>query len=331
MKKILLLSSVLCIITSNVNAQSGKAIGKVFLNFNYDLSPEDGEVAFKEFELKRSYLGYSYKIDDQFSTKITFDVGNNTGGTAYTAFLKIAQLNWKYNENISINFGMTGTKNFKFMEKAWGKRYIYKSLQDQQKWASSADLGMTVDYSVNSNLSFDIQILNGDGYKKTQGDNGLMRGGAGAIYKMDKISIRVARDIVPRTTYEASNANQSINTLAGVYQTEGLKIGGEYNIQENAGNSKDKKKIGMSVYGDYKLSDKNSIFGRYDKMDSEDENDFQWNVDKDGVLMIFGIERKMTKGVTVAANIQTWQEATLEVEEEAKRESTFFLNLEYKF
>ena len=26
---------------------------------------------------------------------------------------------------------MIGTKNFKFMEKAWGKRYIYKSLQDQ--------------------------------------------------------------------------------------------------------------------------------------------------------------------------------------------------------
>ena len=81
------------------------------------MSPEDGEDSFKEFELKKAYLGYSYKIDDKFSTKITFDVGNNTGGTAYTAFLKIAQLNWKYNDNVNINFGMIGTKNFKFMEK----------------------------------------------------------------------------------------------------------------------------------------------------------------------------------------------------------------------
>ena len=49
---------------------------------------------------------------------------------------------------------MIGTKNFKFMEKAWGKRYIYKSLQDQNKWANSADLGVTLDYSLNKNIFF---------------------------------------------------------------------------------------------------------------------------------------------------------------------------------
>ena len=117
-----------------------KLFGKVFSNFNYDMSPAEGEDSFKEFELKRAYLGYSYKIDDKFSTKITFDVGNNTGGTAYTAFLKIAQLNWKYNDNVSINFGMIGTKNFKFMEKAWEKDTsinLYKikiSGPTQQTW-----------------------------------------------------------------------------------------------------------------------------------------------------------------------------------------------------
>ena len=58
-------------------------------------------------------------------------------GSAYTAFLKIASVSWKTNENMKINFGMIGTKNFKFMEKAWGHRYIYKSLQDKHKWASS--------------------------------------------------------------------------------------------------------------------------------------------------------------------------------------------------
>ena len=119
MKKTIILSFVLSFLCYNTNAQSGKAIGTVFSNFNYDMSPAEGEDSFKEFELKKAYVGYSYKIDDKFSTKITFDVGNNTGGTAfYTAFLKIAQLNWKYNDNVNINFGMIGTKNFKFMEKA---------------------------------------------------------------------------------------------------------------------------------------------------------------------------------------------------------------------
>ena len=95
------------------------------------MSTEDGEDAFKAFEIKRSYLGYSYKMDDNFSAKITFDVGSNDAGSAYTAYLKIASLSWKASDKMMLNFGQIGTKNFKFMEKAWGKRYIYKSLQDR--------------------------------------------------------------------------------------------------------------------------------------------------------------------------------------------------------
>ena len=47
----------------------------------------------------------------------TFDVGKNSAGSSYTAFLKIASLTWKANDNTTLNFGMVGTKNFKFMEK----------------------------------------------------------------------------------------------------------------------------------------------------------------------------------------------------------------------
>lgn len=331
MKKILLLITIISFSFAEMKAQSGKAFGKVFSNFNYNMSAEDGESSFKEFELKRAYLGYSYKIDDKFSTKITFDVGNNTGGTAYTAFLKIAQLNWKYNDNVSINFGMIGTKNFKFMEKAWGKRYIYKSLQDQNKWANSADLGITVDYVFNKNVAFDIQILNGDGYKKVQGSNGLMRGGAGMVYTIEKLMLRASTDIVPRSSYEETNDNQMINTLAAVYKLGELKLGGEYNIQENSGNIINNKKIGRSIYGGYNLNNNLSLFGRYDLLESEDGMDNQWNIDKDGNMMIIGVQKKMVKGVTVALNMQSWQDATLETEEEADRENTFYINLEYKF
>ena len=87
----------------------------------------------------------------------------------------------------------------------------------------------------------------------------------------------------------------------------------------------------MSVYADFELNDNYSLFGRYDQMSSEDAEGAQWNIDQDGNLTIFGIQRKMTKGVTVALNMQTWQDATLEGEEEAKAESTLYINLEYKF
>ena len=174
MKKLLILTLVLAF-TLSINAQEGNPFAKVFTNFNHDNDKN-------EFELKRAYLGYSYKIDDNFSTKITFDVGNNSSGSAYTAFLKIASLSWKPMKNTNINMGMIGSKNFKFMEKSWGRRYIEKSALDKEKWANSADLGVSLDYKVFDNFTIDGQILNGEGYKKTQSANGLFRGGLGLTY-----------------------------------------------------------------------------------------------------------------------------------------------------
>ena len=124
MKKTILLLSATLFLLTNINAQTATPAVKVFSNFNYDMSTEEGENPFKAFEVKRSYLGYSYKIDDRFSTKITFDVGSNSGGSAYTAFLKIASLKWKTSDKLTLNLGIVGTKNFNFMEKAWGRRYI---------------------------------------------------------------------------------------------------------------------------------------------------------------------------------------------------------------
>ena len=66
--------------------------------------------------------------------------------------------------------------------KSLGHRYIYKSLQDKHKWASSADAGVSVDYQFNDKLSVDAQVLNGEGYKKEQEANGLFRGSVGLTY-----------------------------------------------------------------------------------------------------------------------------------------------------
>ena len=201
---------------------------------------------------------------------------------------------------MNINFGMIGTKNFKFMEKTWGHRYIYKSLQDKHKWASSADVGVSLDYQINDELSVDAQILNGEGYKKEQESNGLFRGSVGL-------------------TYDVSNNV----TLAMAYKGDGFKLGAEYNLQENAKNVTDQERTGLSAYGSYDLSDGMSLFGRYDELSSEDD----WNLSKDGTFVIFGVQKEMVKGLKVALNYQSWTAAT----DDAEAESSLFINLEYKF
>ena len=292
---------------------------KIFSNFNYDISAEENENAFKEFELKRAYLGYSYTIDERFSTKIIYDVGNNESGSAYTAFLKIASLKWKATDNLSINAGMVGTKNHKFMEKAWGRRYIEKSAQDRYNWASAADLGVTADYKISDNISLDAQILNGEGYKNIQSSNGLFRGGVGLTYLLgDNLKCRLHQDMMPRSSYDDMSETQTISTAAIAYSTEYMTIGAEGDMMKNTNNVKDTEQNLLSIYGSYNISDNYTIFARYDDASE---------TDKEGSYTIYGIERKMAKGVKVAINMQSWTDAA----EGSEAESTLFLNLEYKF
>ena len=327
--KNLLITTILILSSVNLFAQ-GSVHSKVFANFNYDLDA-DAENAYKEFEVKRAYLGYGYKLADGFSAKVTFDVGKNSAGSNYTAFLKIASLSWQASDNLNVSFGMIGTKNFKFMEKAWGKRYIYKSFQDQNKWASSADAGANLTYTLSDNLIIDAQILNGDGYKNLQGSDSYMRGGAGIIFKADDISFRVARDVMPRTMYSDDYESQYINTLAVAYSGSNMTLGGEYNLRENTSNVVDNTSSAFSVYGNLDIGNDVSIFGRYDMSDSEDANENQWNIENEGEFTIVGIEKQMTKGVKLALNLQSFKQATLEGEEEAESVNTLYLNLEYKF
>ena len=319
-KKTILLLSTAFIMSLNVSAQEGTPSVKIFSNFNYDLTSEENETAFKEFEIKRSYLGYSYQINDNFSTKITFDVGSNSGGSSYTAFLKIASLKWKASDKLTLNLGMVGAKNFKFMEKTWGRRYIEKSAQDKYKWANSADAGVTADYKISDNLAIDAQILNGEGYKKVQDDSGLFRGGLGITYNIStNLALRLHQDITPRSTYTDTTDSQYISSASIAYSGTNFSLGYEASLMKNADNIiEDEEKSLMSIYGSYKLNEDYTLFARYDDA-TETANE--------GSYTIYGIERQMTKGVKVALNMQSWTEAA----DGSEAENTLYLNLEYKF
>lgn len=316
-KTILLLVTVFTF--SCLSAQEGSPSVKIFSNFNYEMSSENDGDAFKAFEIKRSYLGYSYKFDDKLSTKITFDVGSNSSGSSYTAFLKIAALKWNASDNLTLNFGMVGAKNFKFMEATWGRRYIQKSALDKYKWANAADAGVTADYKLNDQITIDAQILNGEGYKNTQSSNGLFRGTIGLTYKvMGNLSVRVSQDVSPRSSYDEMSENQTITTAALAYSSDKMTLGAETNMMNNVANVKDYEEELMSIYGSYKISNDYTLFARYDDASE---------TARAGTYTIYGVERKMAKGVTVALNMQSWENN----EEGSEVEDTLFLSLEYKF
>ena len=276
---------------------------KVFWNYNYDFSEDVTQTS--AFELDRVYLGYKYKFNDNVSAKITYDVGKNDAGSNYTAFVKIAQLDYKLSSKVKLSMGMIGGKQFNDQEKVWGYRYIYKTLQDENKFGSSADLGVNAEIKLSDKLTTNIFALNGEGYKNPQDADGNQRFGLNLIYDLsDKLKMKFYYDT------QASESSESLNNIglfAG-YKSGGYSIGAEYNKMENGTTYKnpvDNHNLdGISIYNRYSINDKYEIFARYDQISSNivDGATNSWNYDDDGSLIIIGTQYKANDGVKFSLN-----------------------------
>ena len=151
MKRKVILAGILACIGIGAQAQDakseepkGKAIVQMFGNFHSGFGAENDD---RGFELERSYLGYEYKLNKELSVKGVMDIGKSNDVSDYQriAYIKNAMVSWKYG-NFTLNGGLISTTQFNFQEKFWGYRYIMKSFQDEYKFGSSADLGLSATY-----------------------------------------------------------------------------------------------------------------------------------------------------------------------------------------
>lgn len=285
------------------NEDKGQPHFKVFWNYNYDFSDDVQQNS--AFELKRVYLGYKYKFDEKISAKITYDIGKNDAGSNYTAFVKIAQLDYKLSSKVKLSMGMIGGKQFNDQEKVWGYRYIYKTLQDENKFGSSADLGVNAEIKLSDKLTTNIFALNGEGYKNLQDFDGNQRVGLNLIYAVsDSVNLKFYYDTQESANSESLN---NIGVFAG-YKSENYSIGAEYNKMENGTTYKtpiDNHNLnGISIYNRYSINDKYEIFARYDQISSNvvDGATTSWNYDDDGSLIIIGTQYKANDGVKFSLN-----------------------------
>ena len=298
---------------------NGKPLALVFANFNTAFS--DGETT-KAFEITRAYLGYEYNFNKEWYAKVVFDVANpGVGGLQMTAFLKNAYAQYK-NSGFTAQFGMIATTQFKVSEKIWGMRYIEKSFQDAYKFNASADLGFNIEYRFADFISADFSVVNGEGYKKVQSDN-YVRPGAG-------ITVTPAKNVTARIYGDNMGGavkQQSLATLLA-YSGEKFTIAGEYNYQKNMGMKDGHDIYGTSFYALYKPCKDFMIFGRFDDLKSKalkGQSD-PWQLNKDGQLIIAGLEYKPVKGVKVTPNVRYWNPA------DNSAATTFaYLNFEFKF
>lgn len=274
----------------------GKAIVQVFGNFHTGFGTDNDD---RGFELERSYLGYEYNFGKCLSVKGVMDIGKSSNVNDYQriAYIKNAQVQWK-SGNLTLSGGIISTTQFNFQEKFWGYRYIMKSFQDEYKFGSSADLGLSVAYKFADWVSADAIIVNGEGYKKIQNNDGLNYGLGVTLTPVKGFQIRVYGGL----NESGEEGKKDIANLAAFigYKHERFTIGAEYNQMWNASYADGADQNGYSVFTSVKLSNIAELYARFDDLYSKND----WNIAKDEQAAILGAQFKLGKYVKIAPNFR---------------------------
>ena len=274
----------------------GKAIVQVFGNFHSGFGAENHD---RGFELERSYLGYEYKLNKGLSVKGVMDIGKSNDVSDYQriAYIKNAMVSWKTG-NLTLNGGLISTTQFNFQEKFWGYRYIMKSFQDQYKFGNSADLGISLAYKFANWLSADAIIVNGEGYKKVQKNDGLNYGLGATLTPVKGLQVRMYGGF-NETSEQGKKNIVNMATFIG-YKADKFSIGAEYNKMWNTSYKEGQDQYGYSVFASAKLNKKTDVYARLDDLCSNND----WNKAKDEQTAILGAQFKLGKYVKIAPNFR---------------------------
>lgn len=266
----------------------GKAIIQVFGNFHSGFGHARDD---RGFELDRSYLGYQYDLGEGLQIKGVMDIGQSDDVNDYhrIAYIKNAQISWKTG-NWTLTGGLISNTQFNVQEKFWGYRYIMKSFQDLYKFGNSADLGVSVAYKFADWISADAIVVNGEGYKKVQKNDGLMYGLGTTLTPTKSITMRVYYGLNEGAD-ETKKDIQNLATFIG-FKFERFSLGAEYNWMWNAKNVEGSDYEGWSVYANAKMNKKVDGYIRYDHC-SDDKAGF-----------IAGVQCKLGKYVKIAPNFR---------------------------
>jgi len=303
---------------------SGKGFATIYANFHRGITGTATDEA--AFELERGYLGYEYWISPGYYARINVDVGSPDDLSAYSklrryAYFKNAYIRYSKN-NFSAEFGLIGLKQFSLQEQIWERRYLKKTLADEYKLGSSADLGAMACYRFNNTFSADFTMMNGEGYSSLQMDD-IFKYGLG-------VTAAISKQLTARAYYDFTYDRKLQSTLHAFasLNLDKLNLSGEYILRLNDSFNEGHSIYAASVFGKYNLSPKYQLFLRFDRITSNipANETVPWNLASDGSAIIGGLQFAPVKNIKFALNYQDWYPWAANME----GKSYIYLNLEVK-
>ncbi len=315
---------------------NGKAFGKVYWNYHYDASPNTEKK--NSFEINRSYLGYNYNLSPDLSMNITIDGEKSSDASDFTFFLKKAYVKYRVLPIVKLEMGMIGLKQFDTQEKFWGYRYMFKALEDEFKYGSSADLGINAEVHLTEKLTANIFLLNGEGYTSKQDNNGRLKFGGNLLYKpIEELVIKVYGDVYggnvsvnDSVVVTDTVAIKTLNVFAG-YKTDKFRIGAGLAIQKDGNKynsiAANHDLFGWSVMGTYVINDYFELFGYVLSSESNvlEDEEMGWNYEKDCIVYLGGVQYAPVKGLKMSVNARFWDNKYLD------NESLLYFSCEFSF
>lgn len=304
---------------AKIEEPKGKAIVQVFGNFHTGFGEQNDDMG---FELERSYLGYEYKPTKELSIKGVIDIGKPKSIDDYhrIAYIKNAMVTWKRGD-FTINGGLISTTQFNFQEKFWGYRYISKSFQDKYKFGNSADLGLSASYKFADWISADAIIVNGEGYKKIQINDGLNYGLGVTLTPTRGFHVRLYGGVNQSGIEDKANA-VNMSVFAG-FKNDKFTIGAEYNHMLNASYTDGYDLFGYSAFASVKVAKFVDVYARFDDLYSKNN----WNIATDEQATIVGAQFKLGKYVKLAPNFRM----SIPKADGAKNEYSAYVNCYFGF
>jgi hypothetical protein len=329
MKKVLIAAIVSIFINLSLSSQSlqipGKPMAEIFTDFHYNLA---GGTNTTGFNISRVQFGYNYFATENFSALVKLDIGKPEDLAAGSkerryAFFREASVTYA-KDKLNISFGITSTRLFEFQQKFIGKRYIADNFQSLNGYGHVADLGVNVDYKFSDKIEADLGLMNGKGYSNIQVDDNLKASAGITIVPFKALAIRSTFDIM-----KVSNLIQTTLICFVGFKNEIVTIGGEISYKSNLGLSKGYDAWGFSGTGALSLTKKIEFFARYDFSTSMvgPGEITQWNLAKDGKLLISGFQYTFNNYVKIAVDYQ----ATFPTDGTKPFSDMFFINSVFKF
>jgi len=304
----------------------GKPIIKIFANYHHGISDEVNEET--AFEVRRAYLGYQHNFDKNWTSVVKLDIGSPGDLSEYAllrryAYFKNAYIQYE-DKRWKVGAGLVDMLHIGYPEKMWGHRYIMKEYQDKYKFGPKADLGIFSQYNLNDLITFDVFIVNGEGYKNLQRDNIYKYGGGITLNHSTGFTARFHYDLTPKEIIQ-----HSFSCFLAYTVRNKMTLGAEGACQINSHSQEDENIYGYSVFGMYHLNTNWELFIRYDQLASNilpgEIN--PWNLAEDGTSIVGGIQYQPANFLKFALNYQDW----FNYAKNGPNKSYIYLNMEVAF